>query len=595
MPARIALAPELDHPHAKHIQTPPLLPAHPFAGLPLLLLLASVALGWNLNGYRLLDPDEGRNAEVAREMAESRDYLVPHLDGLPYLDKPIVYFAAAAALMEVFGPSESAARLPAYIATLATVALLVWFARRRWGPAAGWLAGLSYATMVLPLAYARTAIFDSTLTLCTTAGILWLFEDRPVAAWAAIALGTLTKGPLAMAIPLMILVPHALATGASVRRYFAWRGIAVCAVIALPWFVAVSLRHPDFPQYVFVRETLQRVTTRAFHRGAPFWYYLPIVPLAAFPWIAPALARLGRWRATWHARRDPEAREPLLLACWVIAPLLFFTLNQSKLPQYVLPLMPAFALAATRNLVLGSTAVGARAYAGLATVTGLALVAITRWLPAPITLTPAEKAAIPPTAAALGIVVLCSAALVGVGALARRPRITILGYAVVVMAIPVLSSRLLSAVGEDRSSAAVASATAVALERAGKSGAVLGVLAYPPSLPFYLTRPVAVATATGAELTSNYIADNVERFRASAGSPLLPVGYWREALARCPVPTVFLTDAGNRDARAVLDRALPLLAADGHYAAYGPCRVPASPAPPASPPLQRATRRDHGG
>ena len=595
MRVRIALAPGLDHPHAKHIHTPPLSPARPFAGLPLLLLLAGVALGWNLNGYRLFDPDEGRNAEVAREMAQSRDYLVPHLDGLPYLDKPIVYFAAAAALMQVLGPTESAARLPAYAATLATIALLVWFARRRWGPAAGWLAGLSYATMVLPLAYARTAIFDSTLTLCTTAGILWLVEGQPIGAWAAIALGTLTKGPLALAIPFLVLVPYALATGASVRRFFAWRGIAVFAAIALPWFVAVSLRHPDFPQYVFVRETLERMTTRAFHRGAPFWYYLPIVPLAAFPWIVPALARLGRWRETWRTRRDPAAQEPLLLACWVIAPLLFFTLNQSKLPQYVLPLMPAFALAATRNLVLGSPAVGARAYAGLAAVTGLALVALTRWLPAPITLTPAEKAAIPPTAAALGIVVLCSAGLVGFGALARRPRITILGYAVVVMVIPALSGRLLGAVGEDRSSAAVASATAAALERAGSASEVLGVLAYPPSLPFYLSRPVAVATATGEELTSTYIADHVERFRASAGSPLVPSDYWREALARCPVPTVFLTGAGNRDARAALDRALPLLAADGHYAAYGPCRVPAASVPPAVAPLRRTARGARGG
>src|SRR6185312_12933846 len=109
-------------------------------GLPLLLLAAAVALGWNLNGYHLLDPDEGRNAEVAREMARSNDYLVPHLDGLPYLDKPIVYFAAAAAMMELFGPNEAAARLPAYLATLATIGLLVWFARRRWGEEAGWLA-----------------------------------------------------------------------------------------------------------------------------------------------------------------------------------------------------------------------------------------------------------------------------------------------------------------------------------------------------------------------------------------------------------------------------------------------------------------------
>src|SRR5258708_36252707 len=222
--ARIALTPELDHPHAKHIQTPPVLPARPLAGLPLLLLLAGVALGWNLNGYRLFDPDEGRNAEVAREMAESRDYLVPHLDGLPYLDKPIVYFAAAAAMMELFGPTEAAARLPAYLATLATIWLLAWFARRRWGQEAGWLAGLAYSPLALPLAYSRTAIFDSTLTLCTTAAIVWFADERPVAAWAAMAVGALTKGPIAIAIPLLALVSHAAATGAPMPRLFPWRG-----------------------------------------------------------------------------------------------------------------------------------------------------------------------------------------------------------------------------------------------------------------------------------------------------------------------------------------------------------------------------------
>ena len=546
----------------------------------MLVLLAAVALGWNLNGYRLFDPDEGRNAEVAREMAHTNDYVVPHLDGLPYLDKPIVYFAAAAAMMELFGPTEAAARLPAYLATLATIGLLVWFARRRWGEEAGWLAGLVYATMVLPLAYARTAIFDSTLTLCTTAAIVWFAEERPVLAWGAMAAGALTKGPIGIAIPLLALVAHALTTGTPVRRLFPRRGLALFGAIALPWFIVVSIEHPDFPGYVFLRETLARVTTRSFHRTAPFWYYLPIVPLAAFPWIVPALARVKHLRATWQARRDATAGEPLLFACWVIVPLLFLTLNQSKLPQYVLPLMPALALAATRNLVTGGSHTAARVYAGVAAVAGLALVALTRWLPAPISLTPAEKAAIPPTAVALGIVVLCSAALVGLGALTRRPRTTIFGYAVVVMAIPFLSGHLLVAVGEDRSSAAVASATAAALERGGGTGTVLGVLAYPPSLPFYLGRPIAVATETGQELTSNYIASNVDRFRSVPGSPLLPVGYWREALARCPLPTVFLTGAGHREARAALGAALPLLAADDHYAVYGPCKPPPPPQPP---------------
>ena len=148
------------------------LTSRPYPGLRLLLFFAAVALGWNLDGYRLLDPDEGRNAEVAREMAHTNDYLVPHLDGLPYLDKPIAYFAAAAVLMELLGPTETAARLPAYVATLATIGLLVGFARRRWGTDAGWLAGIAYATTLLPLVYARAAMFDSTLTLCTTAAIL---------------------------------------------------------------------------------------------------------------------------------------------------------------------------------------------------------------------------------------------------------------------------------------------------------------------------------------------------------------------------------------------------------------------------------------
>src|SRR2546425_5798633 len=167
-------------------------------------------------------------------MAQSNAYVVPPLDGLPSLDKPIVYFAAAAAMMELFGPSEAAARLPAYLATLATIALLVWFARRRWGEEAGWLAGLAYATMVLPLAYARTAIFDSTLTLCTTAAILWFAAERPVACLAAVAAGALTKGPIAVAIPLLALVPHALATARPVRRVFSWRGLPLFGGMAPP-------------------------------------------------------------------------------------------------------------------------------------------------------------------------------------------------------------------------------------------------------------------------------------------------------------------------------------------------------------------------
>ncbi|HYT83108.1 MAG TPA: glycosyltransferase family 39 protein [Gemmatimonadales bacterium] len=543
--------------------------------LPLLVVAAALALGFDLGGHRLLDPDEGRNAEVAREMAESNDYLLPHLDGLPYLDKPVVYFAAAAATMEILGPTETAARLPAYLFTLATIAIVVRFARRRWGADAGWLAGLALGTMPLVMAYARATIFDSTLSFCTTAAILAFWDERPVLAWATMGLGALTKGPVAILIPLATLVPAALLTGRPLRRLFPWLGLAVFAAVALPWFLAVSAQIPEFPRYVFVRETIERVTTTSFHRSAPVWYYLPIVPVAAFPWIVPALAGVNRWRWTWLARRvNPQAEEAIVLACWVLGPLAFFTLNQSKLPQYVLPLMPAFALAAARALARDGIGVTWRGYAATAAALGLALASLTLWLPAPIALTSAERAAIPPTALAIGIALLASAILVWLAVRLRRPTLGASGYALVVMVIPLVAGPLLDAVGDDRSAATLAGVIQNA--RPGKS-AVLGISAYPPSLPFYLRHTIDVATETGRELTSNFIADQAGRFRATPGSPLKPAGYWREVLTRCFEPTVFVIRTGDQATRAALDRVLPLLAVEGRYAAYGPCAASLAP------------------
>jgi 4-amino-4-deoxy-L-arabinose transferase-like glycosyltransferase len=538
--------------------------------LPLLVVAAALALGVNLNGHRLLDPDEGRNAEVAREMAASNDYLLPHLDGLPYLDKPVVYFAAAALTMEALGPTETAARLPALLFTLATIAIIVAFARRRWGPDAGWLAGLALATMPIVMAYARATIFDSTLAFCTTAAILAFWDERPILAWAAIGLGALTKGPVAILIPLATTVPHALLTDRPLRSLFPLLGLAAFGLVALPWFIAVSARIPDFPHYVFVRETLERVTTPTFHRTAPLWYYLPIVPVAAFPWIVPALARVKHWRWAWLARRDnPNAGDAIFLACWVLGPLAFFTVNQSKLPQYVLPLMPAFALTAARLLVREGISVAWRGYASLAALLGLALASLTLWLPAPIALTPAERSAIPASALGLGIALVASAVLVWLAVRRSQPILGATGYALVVMAIPLVSARLLAAVGDDRSAATLAQV----IRNTQRPGTrVLGVSAFPPSLPFYLGETVDVATETGRELTSNFIADYVDRFRLLPGSPLKPADYWRGVLARCAPnePIVFIVRA-DAPMRAALDSTLTLLAVEGRYAAYGPC------------------------
>ena len=546
--------------------------------LVLLVALAALGLGWNLDRHRLLDPDEGRNAEVAREMAVTHDFLVPHLDGLPYLDKPVLYFAAAAAAMQLLGPRELAARLPAYLATLATIAVVAWFARRRYGADAGWLAGLAFATMPMVLAYARTTIFDSTLSFFTAAAVIGFAEAHPVLAWAAIGAGGLTKGPVAILIPLAVVVPHALLTGARVRDFFPWRGALVFALVAFPWFLAVTARIPQFPHYAFVRETFQRFTTASFHRTAPFWYYLPIVAIAAFPWIIPALARVGggRVRWAWEARRvNPRAQEALLLACWILVPLVLFTLNQSKLPQYVLPLMPAFAVAAARHLSREAPATGWKFYVAVAALLAAALAMLPLLLPAKIPLTVAERAAIPVVGRTVAAVLLGGAVLATVGAWRRQRVIVAAGYALVVLALPLVTGSLMRAVGDDRSAAALADSIR------GK-GVVLGVAAYPPSLPFYLQSHVQVATTNAHELTSNFIADYADTYRAVSGSPLLSADAWRERLATCSEPTVFVAGAGDRAVRSTLSM-LPLLFLDAHYAAYGPC---ASIAPPGHSPIR---------
>jgi 4-amino-4-deoxy-L-arabinose transferase-like glycosyltransferase len=364
------------------------------------------------------------------------------------------------------------------------------------------------------------------------------------------------------------MVPYALATGQPLRRLFSLRALGAFAVVGLPWFIAVTMRVPEFPHYAFVRETFERFTTPRFHRTAPFWYYFPIIPVAAFPWIVPACARLTAWKATWATRRDRASADAIWLAAWVLGPLAMFTLNQSKLPQYMLPLMPAFALAAARTLSTAGPRAVWRPYVALATVLGVLLVAFPRGLLDTVPLTAAERSAIPPLAMTLGIVLLVSATCQAVAATRRSTGLALVGYAMVVMAFPFAAAPLMAAVGDDRSAATLSAAIRAA---EGTRVEVLGVAAYPPSLPFYLGSTIAVATARAEELTSNYIAAYHERLRVLPHSPLRPVDSWTVILDTCPAPTVFVTRAGNASVRARL-AALPLIIDDGRYAAYGPCR-----------------------
>lgn len=552
-------------------------------------ILLAAALAYQIDGYALLDPDEGRNAEVAREMVQSGDFVLPHLNDLPYLDKPVVFFATAAAFMKVLGTTVLAARLAPLLFTVLALFAVGYFARRLWGTGTAGTAVLATGSTPFVLAYSRTVIFDSAVMLWVVIALLGFYvavETRrsvgqghggvrdlkleasgwrwAVAAWGAIGLGLLTKGPVVLALPLMVMVPYALW-----RRAFTAlvppAGILLATAIVLPWVMAVSDAVPGFVEYVVFTETAARLTTDALGRTGPWWYFFVIFPAAALPWSI--VLAVTAWQRRREVRTSIDHRAVFLLL-WIVVPLVFFTLSQSKRPQYVLPLIPAvgLALAGLWQRVEGRLT-GVRAGAVTLALFGIFLVAaggrIGTWIPAAQEAVAAE---IPLTARLLGAA--CIAAAIGAWFAARRLPLAVLALTLPVASIPVVSLGLMEAIGEDRSARAIAE---VIREAAGARADVIGVAAFPPSLPFYLGRTITVATDDGRELTSNYVASHLGTFRQRRGTTLREADWWREALLECRDGRVFVTRGDDAAAVRRLERQLPRLATTRKYAVFGPC------------------------
>jgi 4-amino-4-deoxy-L-arabinose transferase-like glycosyltransferase len=532
----------------------------PFLILWLLLVIVLLAVG--LGGFPLLDPDEGRNAEVGREMALTNDYVMPRLDALPYLDKPIVYFAAEAAAMEVMGPTETAARLPAYLFTLAMAAFVWWFARRLWTSSEAMIAAIATLATPLTVAFSRTVIFDSALAFFITVamGAFYLAVEEGakwnVLAWAAIGFGVITKGPVAIALPLLVAIPYAIW-----RKRASWiwslKGLIVFAIVVAPWVWAISRAVPDFLQYVLVTETMQRLATKALKRTGPPWYFVPLLLFGALPWTAVVAGGSGSRRVSGSRggaarRRDRETSQPdLFLWLWILIPLLFFSLSQSKRPQYILPLMPAIALLAAR--VWCDSARGRRVAAAIVILFGIALVVAPSFVHLRAEYGPAARSS---------AIVLGAIAILG-GAIAMMPwrYVALAGITIPVVAMPIVVNPVVNAIATRRSAADF-----VRQLRLGDATEVVGIEAYTGSMSFYLRRPIVVVTPDGEEFTSNYIIRHYSRF---AGSPTLQPQSWLEA--NLGGDRVFIVRPEDRAHRALLEQhGLRVVATSARYVAYAP-------------------------
>ncbi|NOZ22553.1 MAG: glycosyltransferase family 39 protein [Planctomycetes bacterium] len=316
----------------------------------LLLITAFAGLLFfaGLGAQGLHDPDETRYAEIAREMLESGNFIVPHLNYVPYLDKPPLLYWATSLALKVFGLNEFAARVVPALSGLLCVIAVYLFGCAMVGERAAFRAAIVLSTSAFFFALSRTLLTDMMLTLFVTLaiGFLYLSWERGrrwlVPAYIAMALGALTKGPEAVllpAIPAGILVIKTKGIRGLTSLLSGWAILAFLAVW-LPWHVAIYYVRPEFYTHFFLTENLGGFFQKGIHHAHPSYYTIGYLALGFVPWTLFLPAAL--WGV--FSRRDSRRDVVLLCLAWAGAIVLIFSLSVSKLPTYILPALPPLAL-----------------------------------------------------------------------------------------------------------------------------------------------------------------------------------------------------------------------------------------------------------
>jgi 4-amino-4-deoxy-L-arabinose transferase-like glycosyltransferase len=332
-------------------------------------LLAAVLYLPGLGRPALWEPDEGRYAEIAREMVASGDYITPRDDYELYFEKPPLVYWAEAAAIKIFGINEFAVRLPAALFSIGQVVVTAALAEAMLGVASGFLAALALALSPLFFGFAQFATLDPALAFFLTAALAAFYVaargdsfSRPTSRrWmlisaAMLALGTLAKGPVALLLGGVI----AFIWLASERRLadIAAMPLAACliiyAAIVLPWFIIAEARNPGFLRFFLIHEHFERYATSNEHGWGP-WFFIPIVIGGTWPWFF--FVPLG-WSAmrtrdgSGSALAPPERRrsDARFLGIWFAIVFVFFSIPRSKLGTYILPALPPLAIVAAYGL-----------------------------------------------------------------------------------------------------------------------------------------------------------------------------------------------------------------------------------------------------
>ncbi len=323
----------------------------------MLLLAFSVVWFGTLDYRRLIKPDEGRYAEIAREMAVTGDFVTPRLNGIKYFEKPPLQYWVTATAFKVFGEDEWTARIWPGITGFLSVLLAYATGRRLFGERAAQLAALVLGGSLFTVLIGHLNTLDMGLSFflqLAVSGMLIANHrdtlDRyrrswMMLVWVALAGAVLSKGLVAPVLCGATLVVYSLAA----RDFSPWRrleparGVPLFLAIAAPWFVLVSLANPEFPHFFFIHEHFERFLSDGHRRTQPAWYFLAMTLVGTLPW---ALMTLQGWLSGWFRERGGGFRPQRLLFVWGAVILGFFSASSSKLPSYILPMAPALALLA---------------------------------------------------------------------------------------------------------------------------------------------------------------------------------------------------------------------------------------------------------
>jgi 4-amino-4-deoxy-L-arabinose transferase-like glycosyltransferase len=334
----------------------------------ILLIALIYGLIWfgTLNYRHLIPSDEGRYAEMAREMLVTGDWVTPRYNGYKYFEKPPLQIWASAIAFQAFGFGEWQARLWTALTGFFTILVIGLTGARIFNVRAGWLGALVLASSPMWIISGHFNSLDMALSaflvsaLCTL--LLAQTSDNKTGrrnwmwlCWSMMALATLSKGVIGAAIPAMVFIAYSISAWdwKIWSRLHIFSGTILFLVIAAPWFVLVAQRNPEFLEFFFIHEHLQRFTNDAHSRTGPIYYFVPLLLVGILPWIFQIPRAFFQ---AWNERKQ-EFSSSWLLVCWTVVIFAFFSVSKSKLPGYIIPIFPALAMliGARLDRALGNT------------------------------------------------------------------------------------------------------------------------------------------------------------------------------------------------------------------------------------------------